>query len=124
MAATYEDPVPAGYFIIRPGSFSVWAGWRSFLVDGSRKPRVDLVKKAIKIYPLSDTGKPPPPLKFVDMSGTPFNMVGQAGFAFWEMLNQVVQAEPTDTVDATTLGFWASIGIQKGKPFVPDVRMI
>ena len=42
---------------------------------------------------------------------------------FWEMLNQVVQDEPTDTVDPTTLGFWASIGILKGKPFAPDERM-
>jgi hypothetical protein len=59
----------------------------------------------------------------VDMSGKPFNMVGPSGYRFWEMLNQVVQEEPTDTVDATTLGFWASIGIQKGKPFAPDERM-
>ena len=36
---------------------------------------------------------------------------------------QVVQEEPTDTVDPTTLGFWASVGIQKGKPFAPDERM-
>ncbi|MGA2617286.1 MAG: hypothetical protein ABSF26_06705 [Thermoguttaceae bacterium] len=27
------------------------------------------------------------------------------------------------TVDATTLGFWASVGIRKGKPFAPDARM-
>ena len=42
---------------------------------------------------------------------------------FWEMLNQVVQEEPTDSIDPTTLGFWASIGIEKGKPFAPDARM-
>jgi hypothetical protein len=39
------------------------------------------------------------------------------------LLNQVVQAEPTDSIDATTLGFWAAVGIQKGKPFAPDDRM-
>jgi len=39
------------------------------------------------------------------------------------MLHQVVQEEPTDTIDATTLGIWASIGIEKGKPFAPDARM-
>ena len=39
------------------------------------------------------------------------------------MLNEVVQDEPTDTGDATTLGFWAAIGVEKGKPFAPDVRM-
>ena len=65
----------------------------------------------------------PPKLNFVDMSGKPFNMVGPADYRFWEMLNQVIQNEPTDAVDPTTLGFWASIGIQKGKPFAPDERM-
>jgi hypothetical protein len=35
----------------------------------------------------------------------------------------VVQEEPTDTLDPTTLGMYASVGIQKGKPFSPDARM-
>lgn len=34
-----------------------------------------------------------------------------------------MQEEPTDSVDTTTLGFWASVGLVKGKPFVPDERM-
>ena len=118
----YKGDVPSGYFVVRPGSFSVWVAWRSFVVDGNPKPGVDLVKKATKIYSLAQAANPPP-INFVDMSGKPFNMVGRADYAFWEMLNQVVQDEPTDTVDATTLGFWASIGIQKGKPFAPDARM-
>jgi len=118
----YKGDVPQGYFIVRPGSYSVWVPWRSFLVDGDPKPGVDLVKARTKVYPLSAAGKPPP-LKFIDMSGIPFNMVGPGDFRFWEMLNEVVQTEPTDTVDSTTLGFWAAIGIQKGKPFAPDARM-
>jgi hypothetical protein len=62
-------------------------------------------------------------VNFVDMSGKPFNMVNPADYRFWEMLNEVVQSEPTDEVDRTTLGFWQSIGIAKGKPFAPDERM-
>ena len=119
----YKGEVPEGYYVVRCATYSVWPVWRSFLVDGDPKPGVDLVKKFTKIYPLADAGKPAPKLDFVDMSGKPFNMVGPSGFRFWEMLNQVVQEEPTDTVDPTTLGFWASIGIQKGKPFAPDERM-
>ncbi len=118
----YKGEVPDGYFVMRPGSFSVWIPWRSFLVDGNPKPGVDLVKKATKIYRLSEAANPPE-ITFVDMSGKPFNMVGPAGFRFWQMLDQVVQEEPTEAVDATTLGFWASIGIQKGQPFAPDARM-
>lgn len=118
----YKGEVPKGYFIIRPNSFSVWTAWRSFLVNGDPKPGVDAVKKFTKIYPLKQAANPPK-LNFIDMSGKPFNMVGPADYPFWELLNKVVQDEPTDSVDATTLGFWASIGIAKGKPFAPDDRM-
>ena len=109
-------------FHFRPGNLASGI-WRSFLVDGDPKPGVDLVKKFTKIYPLSSAGKPLPTPKFVDMSGEPFNFVGPSGFAFWEMLDQVVQSEPTELMDPTTLGFWASIGIRKSKPFAPDARM-
>ena len=115
--------LPEGYHVVRCATFSVWAAWRSFLVNGDPKPGVDLVKKFTKIYPLSASRGNPPALTFVNMSGKPFNMVAPADYSFWEMLNQVVQEEPTDSVDATTLGFWASIGIEKGKPFAPDARM-
>jgi hypothetical protein len=118
----YKGDVPEGYYVVRAATFSIWVPWRSFLVNGDPKPGVDGVKKFTKIYPLSQAANPPK-LDFVNMSGKPFNMVGPSGYRFWEMLNQVVQEEPTDTVDPTTLGFWASIGIQKGKPFVPDQRM-
>jgi hypothetical protein len=118
----YKGEVPEGYHVMRLATFSIWAAWRSFLVNDDPKPGVDAVKKATRIYPLSQAANPPTP-NFVNMSGKPFCMVGPADYPFWEMLNQVVQEEPTDTVDATTLGLWASIGIEKGKPFNPDARM-
>ena len=118
----YKGNVPQGYFVMRPGSFITWVVWRTFLVHGSPKPGIDMVKKTMSIYPLSQAANQPK-LNFVDMSGKPFNMVNPADYRFWEMLNEVVQAEPTDTVDATTLGFWAAIGIEKGKPLAPDARM-
>ena len=118
----YTGAVPGGYHVIRPATFSVWVPWRSFLVNGDPAPGVEDVKRNTKIYPLAQAANPPR-LNFVNMSGKPFNMVGPGGYEFWEMLHQVVQEEPTETVDPTTLGLWASIGIQKGKPFAPDARM-
>ena len=88
----------------------------------TRNPGVDLVKKFTKIYPLSQAAQSAR-LKFVDVSNKSFNTVAPADYTFWEALNQVVQEEPTDPIDPTTLGFCASIGIKKGKPFAPDERM-
>ncbi len=118
----YKGEVPHGYHVMHPATYSVWAGWRTFLVDGDPKPGVEQVKKLTKIYSPTQAANPPK-LTFVNMSGKPFSMVGPSGYRFWEMLNQVVQEEPTATVDPTTLGLWASVGIQKGKPFAPDERM-
>jgi hypothetical protein len=119
----YKGSVPSGYHVVRSPTFGLWIPWRSFLVDGDPKPGVDLVKKFTKIYPLADAGKAHAPLNFVDMSGKPFNTVYPADYAFWELLNQVVQEEPTESLDQIRLGFFQSIGIQKGKPFAPDERM-
>lgn len=118
----FKGDLPGGHYVIRTGSFSTWVAWRTFLVDGDPKPGVEMVKKNLKIYPVGQ-GEKAPPLKFVNMSGKPFNMVAPADERVWELLHKAVQDEPTDSVDATTLGYWASVGIAKGKPFAPDERM-
>lgn len=118
----YRGEVPPGYFVVRPATFSVWVPWRSFLVDGDPKPGVQLVEKHTKIYLLKDAANPPP-IKFVHVSGKAFSTLAPADYPFWEYLNQVVQEEPTASVDPVTLGLYASIGIQKGRPFAPDARM-
>jgi hypothetical protein len=119
----YSGQVPQGYHVVHSPTFGVWIPWRSFLVHGDPAPGVALVKQHTKIYPLSEAGKPVAPPTFVDMSGKPFNTVFPTDYRFWEMLNEVVQQEPTDSLDPVTLGFFQSIGIQKGKPFAPDARM-
>jgi hypothetical protein len=92
-------------------------------VNGNPKPGIDLVKKYTKIYPLAAAGKPAPPLTYIDLSGKPFNFISPADYRFWELLNQVVQEEPTESLDQIRMGYFASVGIEKGKPFAPDVRM-
>ena len=118
----YKGEVPEGYSVVRPATFSIWAAWRTFLVNGNPKPGVDVVKKSTKIYPLTQAANPPA-LNFVNVSGRAFSTDAPADYAFWEYLTQVVQEEPTESIDPVTLGLWASVGIQKGKPFNPDARM-
>lgn len=118
----YKGPVPQGYVVVRPPTFGNWIPWRSFLVDGDPKPGVELVKKFTRIYPLARKAQPPQ-VQFVDMSGKEFNTVAPADDRFWELLNQVVQEEPSASLDPVTLGYFAAIGIEKGKPFAPDARM-
>lgn len=118
----YVGAVPQGYFVVRSQTYSNWIAWRTFLENGDPKPGVERVKQLTRIYRLSQATDRPR-LNFVNVSGRDFNTVAPADYSFWEDLHQVVQQEPTESVDPTTLGLWASIGIEKGKPFKPDARM-
>lgn len=118
----YEGEVPSGHFVVRPSTYGNWMPFRSFLVDGSPKPGVDLVKQTLKIYPLGEAANPQP-VKFVNLSGVPSNFVAPGDYAFWDLLNQAIQEEPPTGSDPTTLGLFASLGIVNGKPFAPDERM-
>ena len=118
----YKGDTPPGYFVVRPSTYGNWMPFRSFLVDGSPKPGVESVKKSLKIYQLSDAANPPA-MKFADVSGIPSNFVAPGDYAFWSLLNDVIQEEPSEGSDPTTLGLFASIGIVKGQPFDPDARM-
>jgi len=118
----YKGEIPPGYFVVQSPTFSAWVPWRSFVVDGDPKPGVDLVKQHTRVYRLSEAANPPP-THFVNVSGKDFCTVAPGDYAFWNLLDQVVQEEPSESVDPIRLGFYASIGIEKGKPFMPDARM-
>jgi hypothetical protein len=108
--------------VVQSPTFNIWVPWRTFVVEGNWKAAVDHVGKYAKVYTPSQAANPPQ-TRVIDMSGKPFNTVAPADYAFWAMLDQVVQEEPTESLDQIRLGFYASIGIQKGKPFAPDERM-
>jgi len=112
-----------GYVAVVPSpTFNIWVPWRTFVVEGNWTAAVDHVRKYARVYPPSQAASPPQ-TRVVDMSGKPFNTVAPADYAFWDLLNQVVQEEPSESLDPIRLGFYAAIGIQKGKPFAPDARM-
>jgi hypothetical protein len=118
----YTGAVPAGYFVARSHTFGNLLFFRTFLKDGDPKPGVDNVKKSLRVYPLSQAANPPE-MKFVDISGKAFNTIGPGDYSAFEYLNRTVQDEPSDALDPYTLGVFAAIGIEKGKPFTPDDRL-
>jgi len=118
----YTGKVPEGYFVFKSPTFGNWYLTRGFLVDGGPKGRVEVFKKHLRIYPLSQAANPPQQ-KFINISGVPHNTIHANDFGFYEEVNQLVQEEPNEAQDPELLGLLASIGIEKGKPFAPDARM-
>lgn len=119
----HAGATPDGYHVVQSPTFNLWCPWRTFRVNGDSGPGMERTRKFTKIYRLADAGKPAPALNFIDMSGKPFNTVAPTDYSFWELLNQAVQEEPSASLDQIRLGYYQSLGIEKGTPFAPDARM-
>ena len=121
--ADFEGLVPQGvYTFARSRSYAVWLLLRGFLKDGKPDHSSQLFRNGIKIYPLSAAVNPPK-MEFIKGTGTEFNTVHSASYKFYEELYAVIDREPIEFLDPELRGLFASIGIQKGKPFAPDKRM-
>ena len=118
----YEGEIPDGYFVFHSPTYGNMLIWRGFLVEGDPKPGIEGFKKHARIYPLSKAGDPPKQ-KFTNFSGVEFNTIHANDFTFYEELNQIVQEEPSGSLDPEMLGLFAAVGIKKGQPFAPDARM-
>ena len=110
------------YFVARSPSYSNWVILRGFLVDGKTDAATAMFKNGLKVYPLAQAGKAPA-MEFVSGSGKVFNTIHANTYEFYEELHAVMEREPVSLPDAELRGLFASIGIQKGKPFAPDARM-
>jgi hypothetical protein len=122
----YKGEVPEGYYVFKSPTFGNWYLSRGFMIDGSPKGRVDIIKKHTRIYPLSQAAANqggPPEQKFINVSGVPHNSIHANNYEFFAEVNQLVQEEPNEAQDPEILGVLASIGIEKGKEFKPDARM-
>ena len=118
----YEGATPEGYFVATSTSYINWLILRGFLVDGKPDASSKMYREGLKIYPLKDL-KNPTPMEFINGSGKSFNTIHANNFEFYPELHTVLEREPIAFIDPELRGLFASIGIQKGKPFEPDARM-
>ena len=119
-----KDQVVDGqkYFVVRSPSYSNWLILRGFLVDGKTDAANAMFKTGLKIYPLARAANPPK-MEFISASKKSNNTIHANTSAFYEELHTVIEREPVSMLDPELRGLFASIGIQKGKPFAPDARM-
>ena len=118
----YKGDVPGGYFVARSTSWVNWVILRGFLVDGKPDAASRMWREGLKIYPLAKAANPPA-MEFINGSGKPANTIHANNYEFFEELHDVIDREPIAMLDPELRGLFASIGIQKGKPFAPDARM-
>jgi len=118
----YEGDVPEGYFTAKSPSWVNWVALRGFLVDGKPDAASRMWRENLKVYPLSKAANPPA-MEFFNGSRSVANTIHANNYEFYEELHTVIDREPIEMLDPELRGLFASIGIQKGKPFAPDARM-
>lgn len=110
------------YFVVRSPSYVNWVILRGFLVDGKPDASTAMFKQGLKVYPLAKKNNPPA-MQFTSGSGISWNTIHANDYEFYEELHTVIEREPVGMLEPELRGLFASIGMEKGKPFNPDDRM-
>ena len=110
------------YFVAKSTSYVNLVALRGFLVDGKPDAAAKMWREGLKTYPLARKDNPPK-MEFISASGKSYNTIHANNYEFYEELHTVIEREPVEMLDPELRGLFASIGIQKGKPFAPDERM-
>ncbi len=118
----YDGEVPEGYFVASSPSYINWVIMRGLIVDGKPDAANKTIKEGLKIYPLSQKDAQPA-MEFISVSGKEFNTIHANTFDFYAELAEVINREHIGFLDPELRGLFASVGIEKGKPFAPDARM-
>lgn len=117
----YDGEDPEGYVVVRSPSYRIWAMMRGAPENtGTGDKALEWYKKYLKVYPL-ETG--PRESRAINMTGKGINSLTPEDGSAFEMLNEIIQYEPSALFEMEQLGKLASLGIAKGKPFNPDARM-
>ncbi|MGB5525477.1 MAG: DUF1254 domain-containing protein [Gemmatimonadota bacterium] len=116
----HDGNVPDGHFAVPSPSYRVWVMMRGWSDVGTGEQAVDWFRRHLKVYPLA-TG--PRQGNFTNRTGAGTNSLVPEDDAAFEMLNEIVQYEPSELFGAEQLGRLATLGIRKGQPFNPDERM-
>ena len=110
----YDGEVPDGYYTYRCPTYTNWVVLRA--LGG-----VPAMKRT-RIYPLSQAEAPEDNV-FVNLATITMNTVHANDFSFFEELDELIQEEPVEALDAERAGQLAAIGLVKGQPFAPDDRL-
>jgi hypothetical protein len=117
----YTGDIPDGYYLLKPSTNRNFLFLRGSIKDGL-EAAADNFKAGLRVYPLKDKDNPAP-TEFINMSGKSFSTIFPSTLEYFEILNDIVQAEPIEAVSPEVRGYMASIGIVKGQAFNPDERM-
>jgi hypothetical protein len=115
----YDGAIPDGYMQVASPNYRIAFAFRSVLAPGKSVADAYAYAKKLRMYYLSEPGNPPPQ-RFVDPINDRYPTLPFYDERFFEDLYQIVSVEPVKPQDKVLMGMLTSLGIEHGKPFVPD----
>jgi hypothetical protein len=118
----YAGPKPDGYVPLQSDTFGGYALIRSNLKSHGDADVRDAISygKRVRVYRLSKAASPPPTV-FTDAKDVLFDATIRYDATFFEHLHRIVQSEPWLQRDRAMIDPLRFLGIEKGKPFAPDI---
>jgi len=117
----YEGDVPEGYFVVRSPTYANFSFIRANAAKvGFGEKALEYYRKHAKVYPLKSGPREP---RVKNVTGIPWNSLVPEDATAFKWMHEIIDYEPAVAFGKELLGRLASLGIVKGKPFAPDVRM-
>jgi len=119
----FTSEVRAGYFAVRSATYNGYAALRAIPPSHSDEDTAKALAlvKQLRVYPLESSSTPTH--RHIDVAGTLFDGIARMDDTFFDSLARMVNEEPVQARDMVAMGQLRSIGIEKGKPFVPDAAL-
>ncbi|HKE87937.1 MAG TPA: DUF1254 domain-containing protein [Vicinamibacterales bacterium] len=120
----HTGAVPSGYNVGASSSFRAIGAVRAIPQNGDVPGAIALLRK-VKVHPLQPPSNWTEPT-WRDMTPVPQDttpLAIESTFQYWQALADVVSTEPAVEEFREHYGELAALGIAKGKPFAPDLRM-
>jgi hypothetical protein len=118
-----KNEVAAGYIPVRLQTYQSYAPLRTIPKSWSASDleRSVTYLKRVRLYPLAEAANPPQ-TALTDVAGVTFDSAIPYDLRFFRSLNRMIQEEPFQTRDLMATELLKSIGIEKRKPFNPDLQ--
>ena len=118
----YEGDIPEGYFVQQSKTYNAFSFLRAnTAIVGEGEKAMKFIRENLEVYPLS-TG--PTEGTYTNVSGVDMNSLVPEDASAFTWMYEIINYEPAEAFGKELLGRLESIGIQKGKDFKPDARMV
>jgi hypothetical protein len=118
-----NSPAPAGYIPVRSERNIAWTMLRMVprsLDETDLDAAIKEIKK-IRVYPLSQAGKPPK-TEYIDIYDKMFDTVFPLDSTYYDVLAGILNEETVTDLDKAFLSMMTSIGISRGEKFAPSAE--